>query len=93
MTAAEKIHLLKGSGMKSAIGMGDPTRGIPGAVGTIVPTPRLGIPAIYLSDGPAGLRSRLLEKMMTKPKQMLHIHLVMDSPTLTLNTAIWNPKC
>ena len=56
MTAAEKIHLLKGSGMKSAMGMGDPTKGVAGAVGTIVPTPRLGIPTIYLSDGPAGLR-------------------------------------
>lgn len=56
MTVAEKIHLLKGSGMKSALGMGDPTKGIPGAVGTLVPTPRLGIPTIYLSDGPAGLR-------------------------------------
>jgi len=56
MTTDEKIHLLKGSGLKSALGMGDPTKGIPGAVGTIVPTPRLGIPTIYLSDGPAGLR-------------------------------------
>ena len=56
MTVAEKIHLLKGSGLKSALGMGDPTKGIPGAVGTVVPTPRLGIPTIYLSDGPAGLR-------------------------------------
>ena len=53
MTLDEKIHLLKGSGMKSGIGMG---KGIPGAVGTIVPTPRLGIPTVYLSDGPAGLR-------------------------------------
>jgi len=54
MTLDEKIHLLKGSGMRSGMGM-DPT-GIPGAVGTIVPTPRLGIPTVYLSDGPAGLR-------------------------------------
>ncbi|MEM8900874.1 MAG: glycoside hydrolase family 3 N-terminal domain-containing protein, partial [Bacteroidota bacterium] len=56
MTLEEKIHLLKGSGLASAIGAGKQGEGIPGAVGTIVPTPRLGIPTIYLSDGPAGLR-------------------------------------
>ena len=55
MTQEEKIHLLKGSGLASAMGQGEPD-GIPGAVGTIVPTPRLGIPTVYLSDGPAGLR-------------------------------------
>ena len=54
MTIEEKIHLLKGSGIGSAVGGGDGV--IPGAVGTIVPTPRLGIPTVYLSDGPAGLR-------------------------------------
>ncbi len=54
MTLEEKIHLLKGSGIGSALGMGNTA--VPGAVGTIVPTPRLGIPTIYLSDGPAGLR-------------------------------------
>ncbi len=56
MTVEEKIHVLKGSGMASAIGLTEPGEGIPGAVGTIVPTPRLGIPTVYLSDGPAGLR-------------------------------------
>lgn len=56
MTLEEKIHLLKGSGIASAMGRVEPGTGIPGAVGTIVPTPRLGIPTIYLSDGPAGLR-------------------------------------
>ena len=56
MTLQEKIHLLKGSGLGSAMGRGIPGEGIPGAVGTIVPTPRLGIPTVYLSDGPAGLR-------------------------------------
>ncbi|WP_456377323.1 beta-glucosidase [Lutibacter sp.] len=56
MTVEEKIHLLKGSGLGSAMGMGKAGEGIPGAVGTIVPTPRLGLPTIYLSDGPAGLR-------------------------------------
>lgn len=56
MTLDEKIHLLKGSGIASAMGQGKPGEGICGAVGTIVPTPRLGIPTVYLSDGPAGLR-------------------------------------
>jgi beta-glucosidase len=56
MTLEEKIHLLKGSGMASGMGMVKPGEGIAGAVGTIVPTPRLGIPTVYLSDGPAGLR-------------------------------------
>lgn len=56
MTPEEKIHLLKGSGLASAMGRTEPGKGIPGAVGTIVPTPRLGIPTVYLSDGPAGLR-------------------------------------
>ena len=56
MTIEEKIHLLKGSGIASGLGMVPEGEGIPGAVGTIVPTPRLGLPTIYLSDGPAGLR-------------------------------------
>ncbi len=56
MTIEEKIHLLKGAGLASAVGATEEGEGIPGAVGTIVPTPRLGIPTVYLSDGPAGLR-------------------------------------
>ncbi|MDB4643900.1 glycoside hydrolase family 3 protein, partial [Flavobacteriaceae bacterium] len=55
MTLQEKIHLLKGSGISSAIGITNP-EGVKGAVGTIVATPRLGLPTLYLSDGPAGLR-------------------------------------
>ena len=38
MTLEEKIHLLKGSGLGSAIG--DKNSEVPGAVGTIVSTPR-----------------------------------------------------
>ncbi len=64
MTLEEKIHLLKGSGMKSALGQA--TGGVPGAVGTIVPTPRLGIPELYLSDGPAGLRISATRKNETR---------------------------
>jgi len=55
MTLEEKIRLVKGSGLGTAMGLG-PKDGIKGAVGTIVPIPRLGIPRVYLSDGPAGLR-------------------------------------
>ena len=40
--------------MRSGLGLAE--KGVPGAVGTIVSTPRLGIPSLYLSDGPAGLR-------------------------------------
>jgi len=54
MTIEEKIHLLKGSGLASAMGIRED--GIPGVVGTIVATPRLGLPEVNLSDGPAGLR-------------------------------------
>ncbi len=56
MTPEEKIRMLKGSGMAGAFGSGSSDEGISGAVGKIVPVPRLGIPTVYLSDGPAGLR-------------------------------------
>lgn len=56
MTLEEKIHLLKGSGIGSASGVDKSPTAVPGAAGVIVPTPRLGLPTVYLSDGPAGLR-------------------------------------
>lgn len=56
MTIDEKIHILKGSGIGSAIGMDDLSERRPDVVGTIVATPRLGLPSIFLSDGPAGIR-------------------------------------
>ena len=55
MTLEEKVRLVKGSGMASGLGWGAKD-GVAGAVGTIIPIPRLGLPTIYLSDGPAGLR-------------------------------------
>ncbi len=62
MTLDEKIHLLKGSGLASSAVVFEQDYGIPGAVGTIVSTPRLGIPTIYLADGPAGLRIKPVRK-------------------------------
>ncbi|RLD82796.1 MAG: beta-glucosidase [Bacteroidetes bacterium] len=84
MTIEEKIHLLKGSGMKSGLSMGDPKKGIPGAVGTIVPTPRLGIPTVYLSDGPAGLRIEPIRENDNKT------YYCTAFPIATLLASSWN---
>ena len=69
MTKEEKASLVVGAGMSLPPGMaanvsperqapviGETIRGVPGAAGTTVPISRLGIPAIVLADGPAGLR-------------------------------------
>lgn len=61
MTLEEKAHLVVGTGMEgfengdSAV-VGETRSLVPGAAGTTYPIPRLGIPAIVLADGPAGLR-------------------------------------
>jgi beta-glucosidase len=82
LTLEEKIHLLKGSGIKSALGMS--SDGIPGAVGTIVPTPRLGLPEIYLSDGPAGLR------IASKRKNQDRTYYCTAFPIGTLLASTWD---
>ena len=66
MTNEEKVTLVVGAGMSvQGVNLGadrvgptikEPIKGVPGAAGTTVPISRLGIPAIVLSDGPAGLR-------------------------------------
>ena len=60
MTAEEKVSLLVGTGMpgfggQSAV-VGSTQNIVPGAAGTTFPIERLGIPAIVVADGPAGLR-------------------------------------
>lgn len=64
LTRDEKVLLVLGSGMlldvlpperQGPIGGRQPMR-VPGAAGQTIPVPRLGIPAIVLADGPAGLR-------------------------------------
>lgn len=60
MTLEEKVTLLIGTGMAGFSGdsavVGETRSLVPGAAGTTHPIPRLGIPAIVLADGPAGLR-------------------------------------
>ena len=62
MTLEEKVHFVIGTGMagmddEGATATVGATRNIvPGAAGTTYPIERLGIPAIVLADGPAGLR-------------------------------------
>ena len=60
MTLSEKARILVGTGMPG-IEIGMPVIGstrslVPGAAGTTFPIERLGIPAVVLADGPAGLR-------------------------------------
>jgi beta-glucosidase len=67
MTREEKVRLVVGAGMNMPAGVnaggdrqgpviGETIKGVPGAAGTTAPVARLGIPAIVLADGPAGLR-------------------------------------
>src|SRR6516225_3130717 len=60
MTLEEKAKLVVGNGFNMP-GAGGPTIGqtkdkVPGAAGTTYAIPRLGIPSIVVSDGPAGVR-------------------------------------
>lgn len=60
MTLEEKAHLVVGNGMKMP-GMPNANVGVtqdkvPGAAGTTFAIPRLGIPSMVVSDGPAGVR-------------------------------------
>lgn len=60
MTTEEKVSLLVGPGMpgfgKQSAVIGATSKIVPGAAGTTTPIERLGIPAIVVADGPAGLR-------------------------------------
>lgn len=59
MTVEEKIRLLTGTGEVAEdilVAVGETDKIVPGAAGTTYPIPRLGIPAMVMADGPAGLR-------------------------------------
>jgi beta-glucosidase len=64
LSREEKVGLVMGTGMRLA-GLGPDRQGpavgetaerVPGAAGSTLAVPRLGIPAIVVADGPAGLR-------------------------------------
>ena len=86
MTVEEKIRTLKGGGMKSGVGLGPSDEGVAGAVGVIVPIPRLGIPTVYLSDGPAGLR------ISPTRKKDANTYYCTAFPIGTLLASTWNTE-
>ncbi len=58
MTLEEKSKLVAGTGMRFGGGptVGEVDNKVPGSAGATYPIPRLGIPAIVVADGPAGIR-------------------------------------
>ncbi|MDR3286259.1 MAG: glycoside hydrolase family 3 C-terminal domain-containing protein [Prevotellaceae bacterium] len=88
MTIEEKVQLLIGTGMAGASGssavVGATQSLVPGAAGTTNLISRLGIPAIVLADGPAGLR------ISPKREGSSDTYYCTAFPVATLLAATWN---
>ncbi|MCH5248024.1 MAG: glycoside hydrolase family 3 C-terminal domain-containing protein [Muribaculaceae bacterium] len=91
MTLEEKVHFVIGTGMEgfedgdSAV-IGETRSIVPGAAGTTYPIERLGIPAIVLADGPAGLRINPTREGDEQTYYCTHF------PIGTLLASTWNPE-
>ena len=91
MTNEEKARLLIGTGMdgydnNETTVVGSTKNIVPGCAGTTYPIPRLGIPAIVLADGPAGLR--IDAQRENDPDTYYCTHF----PIETLLSATWSPE-
>lgn len=88
MTLDEKIEFLHGIGMPAASGSGPVTGSVqgkvPGAAGETQRMERLGIPAIIMADGPAGLR---IDTIRSGEKRRYY---TTAFPTGTILSSTWN---
>ncbi len=93
MTLEEKVLMVIGGGRDAAPSafadgsmVGSTNFRIPGAAGVTNAIPRLGIPAIVLADGPAGVR------MDVKRKNDEHRYFATAFPSGTTLASTWNPE-
>jgi len=89
MTTEEKVQLLVGDRNQKENASGDvgyTLHGVPGAAGMTHAIPRLGIPAIILADGPAGLR------INAKRKDDENTYYCTGFPIGTMLSSTWNTE-